>query len=78
MGGGSQSIPGQPNGMAAELKQNAAQPLTLQMLGNQPTRANSTGLNLNVGQVVPNNVGLQPLPNNVSGQVPTVKSYDML
>ena len=85
MGGGSQSIPGQPNGMAAELKQNAAQPLTLtnsereaiwQMLGNQPMQANSTGLNLNVGQVVPNNVSLQALPNNVSGQVPPVKSYD--
>jgi Protein of unknown function (DUF1236) len=85
MGGGSQNIPGQPNGIAAELKQNAAQAVTLtnsqraaiwQMLGNQPTQANSTGHNLNIGQVVPNSVSLQALPNNVSDKVPMVKSYD--
>jgi hypothetical protein len=85
MGGGSQNIPGQPNGMVGELNQNAAQPLTLtnsqreaiwQMLGNQPTQANSTGHNLNVGQGVPNSVSLQALPSNVSDKVPMVKSYD--
>ena len=85
MGGGSQNMPGQPNGMVGELKQNAAQPLTLtnsqreaiwQMLGSQATQDNSTSPKLNVGQVVPNSVSLQPLPNNISDKVPMVKSYD--
>src|SRR5262249_17267895 len=72
--GSNQNIPGQPNGMVAELKQSAVQPLTLtnsqrellwQMLGSQPKQSNSTGHNPNVGQVVPSSVSRQALPNNV-------------
>ena len=68
--------------MVAELKQNGAQPLTLtnsqreaiwQMLANQP---NATGKSLNIGQVVPSSVSLQPFATSVSDQVPAVKSYD--
>lgn len=45
------------------------------MLGNEPTQENSTGRNLHVGQVVPNSVSLQPLPNDITNQVPTLKAY---
>ena len=76
-------IPGRPNGMVAELKQDETQqPLTLtnsqrvaiwRMLSNQ---ASSTGIKqLHVGQVVPNGLSLELLPNSVSSQVPAVKPY---
>ncbi len=80
-----EKIPGRQNGMATELKQDETQPLTLtnsqrvaiwQMLGNQATQTSSTRSKPYVGQIVPNRLGLQPLPNSVSNQVPAVKSYD--
>jgi hypothetical protein len=80
-----EKIPGRPNGMATELKQDETPPLTLtnsqrvaiwQMLGNQEAQANSTRSKPHVGQIVPNRLSLQPLPNSVSNQVPAVKSYD--
>lgn len=77
--------PGHPNGMAAELQQDETQqPLTLtnsqrvaiwQALGNQATQASST-TKLRVGQVLPNGLSLDSLPNSVSNQVPAVKPYD--
>jgi Protein of unknown function (DUF1236) len=71
--------------LASELTQDETQPLTLtnsqraaiwEMLGNEATQTRSTRLNLHVGQIVPNRLSLQTLPNTVGNQVPAVRSYD--
>jgi len=80
--GDGEKMPGKANAMTAELGQNEAQPLTLtnsqreaiwEMLGNQ---AGYTGPNLHDGQVVPDEMILQALPNTISNQIPAVKTYD--
>ena len=46
------------------------------MLGSQPTQMSSAGFKPHLGQAVPNELSLLSLPNNVSNQVPAVRSYD--
>jgi hypothetical protein len=77
-------LPGRPNGMMSELKQDESGTLKLtaaqkaqiwKELGAEATNAQTPSRTLKVGQTLPDTMNPQSMPGKVANDVPAVKSY---